>query len=107
MIVRILQGIVTASDADKYQTLLHEKVLPIYQYASGNLGVYLCREVNDQFVNFLLMSLWSTRDALIRFTGPDIEAVAHSPEEKKLLLAFESMARNYEVLEMVEPEREG
>jgi hypothetical protein len=107
MIVRIWQGIVLSSNAAKYQALLQEKVLPIYQHADGNLGTYLCHEFHDQLVNFLLLSLWSSHEALIHFTGPDMEVIAPSIEEKKLLLAFESMARNYEVSQLYEPRKAG
>ena len=99
MIVRIWQGIVVRCNAAKYQRLLEETVLPAYRCAEGNLGVYLCGDVSDGIVNFLLLSMWSSHEALVHFTGPDIDAMSHSLEEKKLLLAFESMAKNYEVLQ--------
>ena len=102
MIVQIWQSITLLSNAEKYQSLLIRHVLPAYQCASGNLGVYLCREANDQLTNFLLLSLWSSPEALIQFRGPDVETAAPSPEEKKLLLAFESTVRNYEVIQISE-----
>ena len=105
MIVRIWQGIVLRSNAAKYQTLLEETVLPFYRGADGNLGVYLCGEVKEDIVNFLLLSVWSSRDLLVQFTGSDVDGIDHSIEERKLLLAFESMARNYEVLQMFEDEK--
>ena len=105
MIIQIWQGITLLSNAEKYQNLLGDKVLPSYQGADGNLGVYLCREVNGQLVNFLLLSLWSSRDALVHFTGPSVETIAHFPEEKKLLLAFETMSRSYEVFQAAELEK--
>ena len=104
MILRIWQGIVLRSNAAKYQTLLEEKVLPCYRSADGNMGVYLCGEIRDELVNFLLLSIWSSHEALVQFTSQDVAAISHSNEEKKLLIAFESMARNYEVFRKVEPE---
>lgn len=105
MIVRMWQGIVRLANAAKYQSFLEEKVLPCYRSADGNLGVYLCSEVKDELVNFILLSIWSSHDALVRFAGPDVDTISHSNEEKQLLLAFESMARNYEVLQLLEPQK--
>ena len=105
MIIRIWQGIVLSSNAANYQALLRETIVPSYQRADGNLGVYLCGEVKDQLVNFLVLSIWSSREALIQVTGPNIDTIVHSNEEKSLLLAFESMGRNYEVFEMGEPQK--
>jgi heme-degrading monooxygenase HmoA len=105
MVIRIWQGIVLLANAAKYQALLEEKVLPYYRRADGNLGVYLCGEVRDEIVNFLVLSVWSSHDALVRFAGSDVDAMSHSNEEKQLLLAFESMARNYEVLQLLEPQK--
>jgi len=106
MIIQIWQAITLLTNADKYQNLLIERALPYYQRADGNMGVYLCRGINNQLVNFLFLSLWSSREALHQYKGPDIEAITNSPEEKKLLLAFESTTRNYEVLQISEPKKE-
>jgi len=106
MIIQIWQAITPIASMATYQTLLIEKAFPFYQAADGNMGVYLCREINNQLANFLFLSLWSSREALTQFKGPHIEAIANSPEDKKLLLAFESTARNYEVIQISEPKKE-
>jgi len=106
MIIQIWQAITPIANMATYQTLLIEKAFPFYQVAEGNMGVYLCREINNQLANFLFLSLWSSREALSQFRGPRIETIARSPEEKNLLLAFESMARNYEVVQISEPKKE-
>ena len=105
MIIQIRQGITLISNADRYQALLSEKVLPAYQSAPGNRGAYLGREAKDGLVNFLLLSLWESREALVQFAGPADTAIDPSIEERRLLLAFESVAKNFEVLHISEPEK--
>jgi hypothetical protein len=103
MIIQIRQGITLSAKADRYQTLLREKVLPAYESALGNLGIYLGREAGSGLVNFLVLSLWSSREELIEFDGPLGSGVDPSVEERELLLAFESVARNYEVVQISQP----
>lgn len=106
MIIQIWQAITLLANVDKYQALLIERVLPIYQSADGNIGVHLCWELNNQLANLLFVSLWSSRQALSKFSNPDIGAIANSLEEKKLLLAFEATPRNYDVTQFFEPKKE-
>ena len=99
MIIQIWQGMTLLSSAEEYQTFLREQVLPCYQRAAGSLGVYLCREVSGGLVNFLLLALWSSPEALDQFAASGVAAVPPSPPERNLLLAFQSVARNYEVFQ--------
>ncbi len=105
MFIQTWQGIALQSNANQLQNLLFARVLPLYQSAAGSLGAYLCREDNGGLANFLLLSLWSSRDALVRFAGPGMDMLVLSPEERKLLLAFESRARNFEVLQLSQPQK--
>ncbi len=106
MIVQIWQGIALASNVNQCQRFLNEQVLPYYQNIDGNLGVYLCREVNEQLVNFLFLSIWESQESLEKFASLGIEAAIHSQAKGKLLLAFESTTRDYEVFQWSEPETE-
>jgi len=103
MIIQIWQAITPLANVDQYQALLIERAIPYYQDADGIMGVYLCREMNNELVNFLFLSLWSSRQSLDQFRGPNIESISNTPEAKKLLLAFESTARIYEVFQISEP----
>ncbi len=102
MIVQTWQGLALITNATQCLRFLNEQVLPSYQAADGNLGVYLCQEVNGQLVSFLFLSIWMSREALRKFTGMSIESAVHSQGEQKFLLAFESTARNYEVFKLSE-----
>jgi hypothetical protein len=106
MIIQIWHGITLPSNAGPYQTFLSETVLPRYEHVAGLEGVYLCRESSNGLVSFLLMSLWSSHEALAQFAGTGTALVTPSPQEQKLLLAFESVARNYEVFQTSE-QKEG
>lgn len=104
MIARVWRGISSINKADKYLEYLNQVVLPGYQAVEGNQGVFILQEVQGELVYFLLLSLWSSYDALTHFAGPNLEIAKQSPEEQKFLIASESVVANYEVLELILPE---
>jgi heme-degrading monooxygenase HmoA len=98
MIARIWQGITLATKAGQYLEYLYHCVIPAYQRAKGNTGFFVMKEPHGELVHFLLLSFWDSEDSLADFVGPDLETVNLPLEEKRLLVAFESNARNYKVV---------
>ncbi|HSM71250.1 MAG TPA: hypothetical protein VK851_06875 [Anaerolineales bacterium] len=104
MIARIWQSIALTSKAVQYLEYLNRDIVPDYQKAIGNAGVFIMKNPCGELVHFLLLSFWASEDSLALFVGPDLETVSPTAEEKRLLLAFESRASNYEILQIPEPE---
>lgn len=102
MIARIWQGITLTSEADDYIGFLNERVLPGYREANGNQGIFVFRNTQGEITHFLLLSLWSSQEQLAGFNHPDESKSKYSAEEKHFLLAFESVAKHYEVISGVE-----
>lgn len=98
MIARIWQVITLTSQADSYVEFLKVKVLPGYREADGNKGIYVFRDRQGEITHFLLLSLWSSYEKLINFTGADGAKAKLCVEEKRYLLAFESIVKQYEVV---------
>jgi len=98
MIARIWQGITLTAKAEQYLEYLNTAVLPACQAAEGHEGLFILKEIRGELTYFLLLSLWTSDQALEKFTGGNAEEVNLSPEEKSLLVAYESSARHYEVL---------
>lgn len=100
-IVRIWRTVTLATKAGQYIEYLKKIVIPVCQTADGNEGLFIMQELQGELVQFLLLSLWSSDEALANFAGADsCDAVNPSPEEKSLLIAFESTARHYQVVYM-------
>lgn len=98
-IAGIWRAITLAEEADRYLEQLNQTVIPAYRTAEGNEGLFVMRECQGEFMHFLLLSFWSSKEALISFTD------VNSPEgrdltidAKKLLVAFESTPRCYKVV---------
>ena len=100
MIARIWRGVTLVTKADQYLEYLNRIVIPACQTAEGIEGLFIMKECQGELTHFLLLSFWTSDEALANFTGADFDAVSPSPEEKCLLTAFESTARHYKVIEV-------
>lgn len=101
MIARIWQGITLATKAEQYLEYLNQFVVPAVQMAEGNEGLFILQDLRGDLSHFLLLSFWTSNEALINFAGAhssEFEVVNLSPEEESLLVAFESTAMHYKVL---------
>lgn len=97
MIARLWCGWTSPEHADAYEQLLREKVLPSLRDIDGyEAGYVLRREVDDE-VEFVVLNLFATLDAVRAFAGEDYEVPVFEPEARKLLARVETVARHYEV----------
>ena len=98
MIGRIWHGWATGENADAYQKVLEEELLPaIRSGTQGFLGVNVCRRDDGDEVEFLIFTLWESFDAIRTLVGEDYEA-AHLPDETRALLdRFDERVVHYEV----------
>jgi len=100
-IVRIWRGVTLATRAGQYLEYVNKIVIPVCQAAEGNEGMYIMKELQGELAHFLLLSFWASDEALVNFTGAascECDVVNPSPEEKSLLIAFESTARRYKIV---------
>jgi heme-degrading monooxygenase HmoA len=98
MIARHWRGWTTKRDADPYETLLRDTVLPGLKHIQGYRGGYvLRRELEDGEVEFVVVNLFESLEAVKRFAGPDFAVAVFEPEARRLLSRIEPLAAHYEV----------
>lgn len=97
MIARHWRGWTKTEDADAYETLLKDKVLPGLSNIPGYRGGYLLRNQGTEEAEFVVINLFESMDAVRQFAGPDFAVPVFEPEAKKLLSRFEPVANHYEV----------
>ena len=97
MIARLWKGWTALENADAYESLLREKVLPCLQHIDGYRGGYVLRQDGSQEVEFAVLNLFDSLDALRTFAGPDYTVPVFEPEARLLLSKVEPIARHYEV----------
>jgi heme-degrading monooxygenase HmoA len=99
MIGRIWRGVVREADKNTYHEYLNRTGLKEYTATPGNKGVFVLRRVYDGKVEFTLLTLWESWDAIKAFAGPDYEKAVYYPEDKKFLLELDPHVTHYELLE--------
>jgi len=97
--VRIWRGVTLTAKSEQYLEYLNKVVVPACQIAEGNEGLFVMKECQGELTHFLLLTLWASSEALAKYTGTaDDDVVNPTPEERNMLLAFESTARHYQVV---------
>jgi heme-degrading monooxygenase HmoA len=74
MIARIWYGYTTAEDADRYQAVKEPEMLPGISTVRGYVGSCLLRRSKGSEVEFVVIVLWESLDAVRNFVRPDLEA---------------------------------
>jgi hypothetical protein len=97
MIARHWRGWTEPRNADAYETLLKTKVLPELRQVAGYRGGYILRSDGAEEVEFVVVNLFESIEAVRLFAGPEYSTPVFEPEARLLLSRVEPIARHYEV----------
>jgi heme-degrading monooxygenase HmoA len=97
MIARHWRGWTRSNNADAYEKLIMDKVLPGLRGIAGYRGGYLLRSDGREESEFVVVNLFDSLDAVRQFAGPDYSVPVFEPEARKLLSKVELVATHYEV----------
>jgi heme-degrading monooxygenase HmoA len=97
MIARLWRGWTSNENADAYEKLLREQVLPGLRQIDGYRGGYILRQGGNGEVEFVVMNLFESLEAVRAFAGPDYTVPVFEPQARQLLSKVEPLARHYEV----------
>ena len=98
MIARLWHGAVPADKAAAYPQYLQATGIADLQSTSGNKGVYVLRNIEDDVAHFVLISIWESLDSIRALAGDEIERARYYPEDSDYLLELEPAVTHYEVL---------
>ncbi len=97
MIARWWRGWTAPENADAYEKLLREHVLPGINRVEGYYGAYVLRENQPDESAFVVITLFDSLDAVRAFAGVNYTVPVIEPEARQLLSRFEPTAFQYEV----------
>ena len=97
MIARHWRGWTKPQNADAYESLLKEKVLPRLKTIEGYRGGYVLRSDDGNEVEFVVVNLFDSLESVRRFAGEDYSTAIFEPEARRLLSRIEPLAKHYEV----------
>ncbi|WP_433574798.1 antibiotic biosynthesis monooxygenase family protein [Nocardia brasiliensis] len=84
-------------NADRYERLLTSEILPSLDEAPGCLGAYVLRRSVDEHIEFSVLHLFESHEAVLAFAGEDYEFAVVPAAARPLLSSFDRRARHYEV----------
>lgn len=97
LIARHWRGWTKVEDADAYDSLLKLNVFSSLKGIEGYRGGYILRNDGPQEVEFVVINLFDSLEAVKRFAGPNYATPVFEPEAKALLCKIDPLAVNYEV----------
>jgi hypothetical protein len=97
-ILRMWKAHATAAKAGDYVRHASEKVFPEIQALPGHRGAYLLRRSVGNTIEFLVLTLWASMDAIRGFAGPEPEKAVVEPAARAALSDFDGIATHYEVV---------
>lgn len=99
MIARHWRGWTKSKDADGYEALLTQSVLPGLSKIEGYCGGYVLRREDGEAgeSEFVVVNLFESLDSVRRFAGASYDVPVFEPEAKRLLSRYDAVARHYEV----------
>jgi heme-degrading monooxygenase HmoA len=104
-VARVWRGRTTAADADAYEDHLRTDTLRRLAALDGFKDAYLLRRTGERGVDFLVLTLWASREAIHAFAGEDAERAVIPAAAAKLLKHWDERATHYEVALVVDASR--
>ena len=97
MIARHWRGWTKPADADSYERLLKETLLPQLKQISGYRGGYVLRHDGAEESEFVVINFFESLAAVRAFAGENYTVAVFEPEARRLLSRVEPEAMHYEV----------
>jgi hypothetical protein len=97
MIARHWRCWAKTDDADAYDSLLKNKALVGLKSIAGYRGGYVLRSAGATEVEFVVVNLFESMEAVQQFAGPDYTVPVFEPEARLLLSRVELIAKHYKV----------
>jgi heme-degrading monooxygenase HmoA len=98
VVVRTWRGATRAADADAYVTYMEETGVSALARTPGNEGVQMWRRVEGDRAEFVVVSWWESREAIVAFAGEDIECAVFYPEDDRYLLERGETVTHHDVV---------
>jgi heme-degrading monooxygenase HmoA len=100
VIARIWRGWTTSENADAYQRIVSQEVLPgiAARGLDGYHGAYLLRRELDGEVEFATILLFDSLEQVRAFAGQDYEAAYVPARARAVLARFDQRSAHYETL---------
>lgn len=95
---RLWCGRALPDQAHLYEEHLRVATLPELKRLAGFERAYVLSRPEENDVEFVILSLWMSEDAIRSFAGVDVEAAVVPLAAQRMLSAYDERARHYHVV---------
>jgi heme-degrading monooxygenase HmoA len=99
MISRQWRGLAKLAYADDYIEHLRHETFPLLAKISGFVDASILRRDVSEGVEFLIVTRWSSKDAIQQFAGQDIEVAVVPQNVQAMMVTYDQHVRHYDVVE--------
>jgi heme-degrading monooxygenase HmoA len=96
-IARVWHGRVPAERADEYSAYLANAITK-FRTLPGNLGYEMLRDDAGPETHFMVVSYWTSADAIHAYAGEDITRTRALPRDQEFLIDPEPTVHNYRMM---------
>lgn len=97
MIARVWRGSAIRERADDYVEHLEQSVIPELQQIDGFRGIYLLRRNLSDGIEFVVMTLWESMEAIRKFAGENPEIAVVAPTARVLFREYDAEVKHFEI----------
>jgi heme-degrading monooxygenase HmoA len=97
VIARTWNGSARPEHADAYVAHLREHTFPQIASIPGHRGAYVLRRPGPAFVQFTVITLWESLEAVVAFAGSDAEKAVVPAAAQALLASYDPRAVHWDV----------
>jgi heme-degrading monooxygenase HmoA len=105
MIARMWRGYAIRERADDYIKHLQQSVIPELCQIDGFKGVYLLRRESSDDVEFVVLTLWESMEAIRKFAGENPENAVVAPAARVLFREYDAKVKHFEIVLNIEGSR--
>jgi heme-degrading monooxygenase HmoA len=98
LIARHWRGVAKADRAEAYVEHLLSETFPSLNAIPGFVGASILRRIIPEGVEFLVVTQWTSPEAIQAFAGPRAETAVVPQEVQDMMLEYDRSARHYEVV---------
>lgn len=99
MISRHWRAVARSGSADEYVTYLHTVTIPEIAKLPGYVGVAIHRRDRSEGVEFIVITTWTSAEAVHSFSGADAEVAVVPLKVREMMLEYDLRARHYRVID--------
>jgi heme-degrading monooxygenase HmoA len=98
MILRMWRGRSTVEKADEYVRHATQEIFPSLHAIEGHRGAYLLRRTAGDAIEFVVLTIWESMEAVHKFAGAEPDKAVVEAEARAALTSFDDSVTHFEMV---------